>query len=1175
MTDPTKFDENYDDEKFIEQDFSVRFEVEHSTSRKGELFSGGNRKYKLLKLLGKGASGEVWLGLSGDNEIFAIKFLREEATSGNSFVQELLTLSRVEGPNVAEIVDAGLCDLKSESGDDSGYYLVMKYYRQTLGKHLEALNSRGAWSQKQIVDVFLQVAKGLDSLHSYESTGRSTPIIHRDLKPANIFVDDENTILVGDLGLALLCRNDHSIAAQFAGTPRFSAPEQYPEIARSTKHKLTPSADIWSFGVILYEALTESPLFNSNDPVVLMDKIASFDNSTLQLEESKLVGKSPLFDLVKDCLHQNPAKRPNSKGLLATLTEISTEENEPSIRRNIRQILEESAKEEAISKNRNRKVASIAATLAILLLPAFYLSWTLYQKNLDNAQLQFELKANNQKLVQSEAKTKLEFQQKVEAFNQLKVANQQLENSQAKIKLEYEQKVTALQELKAVSGDLEFSNYQLLIKNAQYQISNGNWNAAKATLDQIDSSLNGWDTLWLRSSVPSPRQRVLYRHDGSVTAAVFDRKNDSIITSGLDGKLVESSVGKDVDSRVLIPGKWHHLACRDLLLFERNEAIKGMVCHTDLALTEHGDVLGIGYIPSSDSDKNNGVITLTDRNSERPKTKNLAELDDTPTALIPSCDSDKFIIGCLSGNTYILDVSIGSLKPVVDGGGAEVTSGIACTNSVLVGRSNGALTSIDLSSGSAEEINRMEYGPVWSIATNSNKTQLAFGTNNSSPVVCQWDGERGIAEPRILEMMGDENAPLHCVVFDDARKRLIAGNAQGKQIVWSTKSGKPLLTANDQVKSLATHAIALTPHFLEKKFVYIATHDQGGILTAGFDGTAKYSIPNYQKPALHVHVKNACAGCFAASGYLYLGTKDGDLIVWDTTASKEVCRKNVFGNRIDALLQFGETVLARSGQSISFWNFQHDDLEQAFTKIDWGEPIVDCQVSLASKVIAIYDSTGKITIRSLENLQEDVIIKVSFFEGPQPQIKRCCFDTSGTVLATFGPKDQVQIFKTATGEIQDERNLPMAINEGMLIGRHPSLDREFVFSNSTGGMCMSDKNSNFGASKSAIVSISVSQMSKYVASPRIAVADTDGFITVVDGQRASKMLKLMSPGSESSRNPIRSINFDSNGTRLMAFHRNGSCYVWDAHPGDVSDESIDLRAYPRTEPKLLSFVPSV
>ena len=130
MTEPTEFDENYKEEKLIEQDFTVRFEF--PATKKGKLISADKQKYELIGRLGQGASGEVWLGLNAEYQPMAIKFLRKKTNSGDSFVQELLTLAQVVGPNIVEIIDAGFGYRSDEAGSESGYFLAMEYYPKPL-----------------------------------------------------------------------------------------------------------------------------------------------------------------------------------------------------------------------------------------------------------------------------------------------------------------------------------------------------------------------------------------------------------------------------------------------------------------------------------------------------------------------------------------------------------------------------------------------------------------------------------------------------------------------------------------------------------------------------------------------------------------------------------------------------------------------------------------------------------------------------------------------------------------------------------------------------------------------------------------------------------------------------------------------------------------------------------
>ncbi len=210
-------------------------------------------KYQLLELIGVGAMGRVYRALHlGLDTHVAVKLLNPEiasdAVSSRRFQNEARATSRLHHPNAIAILDFG----QAASG---ALYLVMELLRgRTLA---EVVRDEGAVPAARLADLVGQALAALDEAHA-------AGIIHRDFKPDNIFVETLRSgrehVKVLDFGIAKLRgAEDTSLtsAGLVCGTPDYMSPEQIRGL------ELDPRSDVYSAGVVLYEALTGRRLFEN------------------------------------------------------------------------------------------------------------------------------------------------------------------------------------------------------------------------------------------------------------------------------------------------------------------------------------------------------------------------------------------------------------------------------------------------------------------------------------------------------------------------------------------------------------------------------------------------------------------------------------------------------------------------------------------------------------------------------------------------------------------------------------------------------------------------------------------------------------------------------------------------------------------------------------------------
>ncbi|MBB5206557.1 serine/threonine-protein kinase [Chiayiivirga flava] len=198
--------------------------------------------WRLLRRLGRGGSGDVWLASRDDGRFeqhVAIKLLRHWAEDEvPRFLREQQLLARLEHPNIARLIDAG-------STDGGRPYMVMEYIAgSTLTEHCRAR----ALSVDARLALFAQVCDAVAYAHRHL-------VVHRDLKPQNILVRDDGRVALLDFGIARLLDGGDA-RTETRGlrlTPQYAAPEQLAGEAQTT---LT---DVYALGLVLYELLAGRP----------------------------------------------------------------------------------------------------------------------------------------------------------------------------------------------------------------------------------------------------------------------------------------------------------------------------------------------------------------------------------------------------------------------------------------------------------------------------------------------------------------------------------------------------------------------------------------------------------------------------------------------------------------------------------------------------------------------------------------------------------------------------------------------------------------------------------------------------------------------------------------------------------------------------------------------------
>jgi eukaryotic-like serine/threonine-protein kinase len=212
-------------------------------------------RYRLLGRLGSGGMADVWCAEDTmlDRRV-ALKFLHERFAQDEQFVErfrrEASAAAGLQHPNVVGVFDRGTYD--------GSHYIAMEYVE---GAALNDLIERGL-SVGEAVEIVRQVLAGARYAHA-------NGIVHRDLKPQNVLVDAEGRARVTDFGIARAGVSEITQTGSVLGTAQYLSPEQAQGLP------VTAASDIYSVGVLLYEALTGRVPFEAESPVTVALKQVS------------------------------------------------------------------------------------------------------------------------------------------------------------------------------------------------------------------------------------------------------------------------------------------------------------------------------------------------------------------------------------------------------------------------------------------------------------------------------------------------------------------------------------------------------------------------------------------------------------------------------------------------------------------------------------------------------------------------------------------------------------------------------------------------------------------------------------------------------------------------------------------------------------------------------------
>ncbi|SPT54383.1 Serine/threonine-protein kinase PrkC [Actinomyces bovis] len=252
-------------------------------------------RYQLAERIALGGMGEVWRATDlRSGRAVAVKILRPELQGDEIFLSRLRAeaknASGLRHPNLAVVLDAG-------ERQGSGWIVMELVQGRPLS---DILAERGTMPPEEILTILAQVARALQVVHD-------AGVVHRDVKPSNILITQEGLAKLTDFGISTGTNQlPMTAAGMVMGTAQYLAPEQ------AMGNLATPAGDLYSLGIIAYEALTGNRPFAGASQVDIAYQ--HVNTPVPPLPESL---PAQVRQVVMELLAKRPAERPFSARELA------------------------------------------------------------------------------------------------------------------------------------------------------------------------------------------------------------------------------------------------------------------------------------------------------------------------------------------------------------------------------------------------------------------------------------------------------------------------------------------------------------------------------------------------------------------------------------------------------------------------------------------------------------------------------------------------------------------------------------------------------------------------------------------------------------------------------------------------------------------------------------------
>lgn len=247
-------------------------------------------RYQLLSRVAIGGMGEVWQATDQViGRTVAIKILKDEYLGDPGFLERF----RAEARHAALVNHEGIANVYDYGEEEGSAFLVMEL---VPGEALSTILERErTLSSDQVLDIVAQTASALHAAHQ-------AGLVHRDIKPGNLLITPDGRVKITDFGIARIADQVPLTATgQVMGTVQYLSPEQ------ASGQSASPSTDVYSLGIVAYEALAGRRPFTGESQVAIA--MAQINDAPPELPASV---PEPVRNLVMAAIAKKPADRPAS-----------------------------------------------------------------------------------------------------------------------------------------------------------------------------------------------------------------------------------------------------------------------------------------------------------------------------------------------------------------------------------------------------------------------------------------------------------------------------------------------------------------------------------------------------------------------------------------------------------------------------------------------------------------------------------------------------------------------------------------------------------------------------------------------------------------------------------------------------------------------------------------------